>query len=141
MSAMTKETQIIMQTIQPINPEHATGAARRLLDTAKAELGVTSNLIKTMAHSPGALEAYLEFHRALTATSLEEKARVQIALAVAQAQQCDYALAEYTSLARQLGMTDDDIMASRNARARDPKIDSLLRFTHDLRLPRSDAAA
>jgi len=121
-----------MQTIQPINPAEAGNKARRLLQTAQAELGLTTNLIKTMAHAPSALDAYLQLHRARASSMLPEAFRVQVALTVAQAQQCDYALAEHTSLARQLGISEEEILESRQARSRDSKTAAALRFVRSL---------
>jgi len=58
-----------MQTIQPVRMEDAGGSTRRLFETLKTEHGDISNMLKTMAQSPGALEGYLSFVRALEQTS------------------------------------------------------------------------
>jgi hypothetical protein len=54
-----------MTRIQPISYEQSTGKAKELLDTVKAKLGITPNMMKTMAQSPAVLEAYLNFSSAL----------------------------------------------------------------------------
>ena len=50
-----------MSRIEPINYEQSTGKAKDLLDAVKAKLGMTPNMMKTMANSPAVLEAYLNF--------------------------------------------------------------------------------
>jgi uncharacterized peroxidase-related enzyme len=121
-----------MQVIQPIHTEDAAGSTRRLLEAVKNERGAVSNMIKTMAHSPLALEGYLKFSRALAAASLTPEVREQIALTVAQANACDYSLAEHAALAGRLGLTNDEILESREARAPGKKTAAVLRFARDL---------
>jgi uncharacterized peroxidase-related enzyme len=121
-----------VQTIPSIQPEHATGSAKRLLESTKAESGSTSNMITTMAQSPSALEGYLQFKRALAGGRLGPKIREQIALTVAQANRCEYSLAQHTVLARQQGLTEDEILDSREARAGAEKTDAALKFARNL---------
>ena len=121
-----------MQTIEPIQLENASDATKRLVVSASADNGLPSNMIKSMAQSPNALEGYLQFSRALKGGKLDQEEREQIALAVAQANLCEYSLAYHTALARKLGLTDDHILESRDGRAIDRKLDAALRFAKDL---------
>ena len=121
-----------MQTIQPIQTEHAAGLTKRLLETVKVEGGPINNMIKTMAQSPNALEGYLQFRRALIVGHLNPKMRERIALTVAQANRCEYSLAQHMVLARQHGLTEDEIQESREARAGEEQIDVVLKFAHNL---------
>ncbi len=109
-----------MQTIPPIQTDSA--ASRNLV----------SNMIRTMAQSPYALEGYIEFKRALDGGALSARIREQIALAVAQENLCEYSLAEHAHLATELGLTMEQIQASRAAWATDCKTDAILRFARDL---------
>jgi uncharacterized peroxidase-related enzyme len=121
-----------MQTIQPIQLENASEATKRLLATESAKTGLPSNMMKSLAQSPAVLEGYMQFRRALDGSKLDRIEREQIALAVAQANLCEYSLAYHTALARKLGLTDDHIMASREGRAADRKVDAALRFAREL---------
>ena len=121
-----------MQIIQPIRIDEVAGSTRRVLEGAINELGGFANMLKTMAHSPFALEGYLRFRRLLATGSLTPQLRVRIALVVAQTNRCDYSLARHTSLAGRLGMSVDEIRAARDSRGGDAKTSAALRFARDL---------
>jgi AhpD family alkylhydroperoxidase len=129
-----------MQTIQPVQIEDASGPTRRLLETLKTEHGDISNMLKTMAHSSGTLEGYLSFVRALEQTSIDPALAAQIALTVAQADECDYSLALHTARARKLGLEEDAILATREGRAANKKTESVLKFARALARRNGDYA-
>lgn len=85
-----------MPRFPAISPEDATGRARELLDSVQATLGMTPNLIRTMANAPAVLEAYLNFTGALAMGSLPATLREQIALTVAEVNGCDSGLAAHS---------------------------------------------
>ncbi len=70
-----------MPRIDPIDPAQAQGKAKALLDGVQKALGMTPNLMRTMARSPAVLEAYLGFGKALGGGSLSAQIREQIASA------------------------------------------------------------
>ena len=65
-----------MPRIQPIDIDQAEGKAKTLLEGVNKAMGMTPNLIKTLAHSPAALEAFLGFGKALGGGGLSSKLRV-----------------------------------------------------------------
>ena len=93
-----------MPRITPIEPADANGKAKQLLDAVQAKLGLTPNLMKTLATSPAALEAYLNFGAALAGGVFDATFREQIALAVAQANSCEYCLSAHTALGHLAGL-------------------------------------
>jgi uncharacterized peroxidase-related enzyme len=121
-----------MQTIQPIEINEAAGSTRRLLDTVTNHRGAVPHMLQAMAQSPQTLEGYLYFRRALAGGKLTSTMREQIALAVAQANHCDYSVAQHASVARRLGLTIEEIAASREGRASDRGIQLALQFARDL---------
>jgi AhpD family alkylhydroperoxidase len=129
---IVKQGDAFMQTIQPIQLENASDATKRLFATATADNGLPSNMIKSMAQSLTVLEGYLQFSRALKGGKLDQEEREQIALAVAQTNLCEYSLAYHTARARKLGLTNENILSSREGRAADTKLDAALRFARDL---------
>ena len=121
-----------MQNLQPILIEQATGISKQLLDVVNAETGTLSNMIRTMARSPHVLEGYVQFKRALAAGKLNPRLREQIALAVAQTNECEYSLAEHTAAAERIGLTDDEIISSLGGHASDKKAAAALQFVRYL---------
>jgi uncharacterized peroxidase-related enzyme len=117
-----------MARITQISPQVATGWARELLDAVKGKLGLVPNMTRAMANSPTALDGYLQLSGALGHGTLPAKAREQIALAVAQANGCDYCLAAHSAVGRMAGLTAEQIRDSRLGTAVDPKADALIRF-------------
>jgi uncharacterized peroxidase-related enzyme len=127
-----------MQTIQPIEDDYCDSRTQQLLDVADEELGLTPNMMKTMAQSPAALEGYLNLSGALLNGELHPQLREQIALTVAQVNRCEYSLAAHATLGRKAGLTEEQILASREARADDARTDAALKFVRDLVISRGD---
>ncbi|ADB14970.1 uncharacterized peroxidase-related enzyme [Pirellula staleyi DSM 6068] len=117
-----------MSRIQQIAPEAATGTAKELLDAVKAKLGLVPNMTRAMANSPAALQGYLGLSGALGKGSLSAKNREQIALAVGEANQCDYCLAAHSAIGKMVGLTPDQILDSRRGTAIEPRSDAVIRF-------------
>lgn len=121
-----------MSRIPQIAPETATGKTKELLDAVKAKLGLVPNMVRAMANSTAALNAYLQFSGALAGGSLSNKSREQIALAVGQVNECDYCLAAHSTLGKMAGLTPDQIFDSRQGMAADGKTNALLQFSRKL---------
>ena len=121
-----------MSRINQIAPESATGPARELLDAVKAKLGLVPNMTRAMANAQAALNGYLQLSGALGQGALPAKTREQIALAVAQANGCEYCLAAHTAIGKMSGLTADQIRDSRQGTAVDPKTDALVRFARKI---------
>ena len=121
-----------MQTIQPIQMEQSSGMSKQLLESVNAETGFPSNMIRTMAQSPNALDGYLQFKRALAAGKLDPRLREQIALTVAQTNECEYSLMEHTRAAERLGLNDEEIVSSLGGHATNRKAAAALQFARYL---------
>jgi uncharacterized peroxidase-related enzyme len=94
----------------------------------KGKLGLVPNMTRAMANAPAALDGYLQLSGALGKGTLPARVREQIALAVAQANGCDYCLAAHSAVGRMVGLTAEQIVDSRLGTAVDPKADALIRF-------------
>ena len=125
-----------MPRIQPIQTQDASGKAKDLLIAVQAKIGMTPNLMKTLAHSPAALEGYLSFSGALATGVLNAKLREQIAIAVAQANSCQYCLSAHTTIGKMTGVKPEELAQSRHAHSTDPKTDAALQFAQKLVLQR-----
>lgn len=129
-----------MQRIPAVDHASATGKAKQLLDGVQAHLGITPNLMKTLAVSPAALDGYLKFGAALGNGVLDAKFREQLALAIAQANSCEYCLSAHSAIGKSTGLTDAEIRSSREAEAADAKRAASLRFAQTVVVQRGDVS-
>lgn len=129
-----------MSRIQPINYEESTGKVRRLLDGVKSKLGMTPNMMKTMAQSPAVLEAYLNFSGALAAGTLDDGLREQIALVSAEVNSCGYCASAHTAIGKVVGLDQEAILAARNGHSSDAKADAALNFARTVIVNRGDVS-
>ena len=117
-----------MPRLTPIDPGQAEGKAKALLDGVQKALGTTPKLLRTLAHSPAALQAYLDLGKALGGGSLSAEAREAIALTVAGENGCDYCASAHTAIGRQLGVAAAELAANLAGRSDDPKLAAVLSF-------------
>ncbi len=106
----------------------ASADARPLLEAVSKKFGSVPNLLATMANSATTLEAYLAFSSALAKSSLSDKLREQVALAVAELNRCGYCLAAHTTLGRMAGLSDEEMADSRRGSSPDRTTDAALVF-------------
>lgn len=117
-----------MSRIPAVDPAFADPKAKPVLDTIQKALGVTPNLYRVAAQSPAALKGLFALTGALTQGSFDARTREAIALAVAEANACDYCLSAHTALGKGAGLSDPDIADAREGRAADPRTHAILRF-------------
>jgi uncharacterized peroxidase-related enzyme len=122
--------------IHQIDPDRATGKTKELFDTVQARRGKVPNMMRVMANSPAALEAYLNFSGALMRGVLPAKLREQIALAVGEISGCGYCLSAHTLSAGKAGLSHEDILAARRSTAADEKSDTALKLARAIALQR-----
>jgi len=108
-----------MSRIPPVDRNTANDSIRKNFDAIQKQLGTVPNMMRTMAQSSSVLDAYLGFGAALRSGRLPVSLHEQIALAVAEINSCDYCLSAHTALGRGAGLSNDELTASREARAVD----------------------
>lgn len=121
-----------MARIAVIDPESATGEAKKLLDGVQAGLGAVPNFIRALANSPAALNAFLGIHTIAGAGFLDPKTRERIALAVAEQNACQYCVSAHTAIGRKAGLDTQEMLANRVGRSSDSKAEAALAFAHAL---------
>ena len=117
-----------MTRIKLISPNSATGKSRELLEDLHARLGMVPNMMGEMANSAAVLDGYLHLSSSLSGGKLSARVREQLAIAISEANQCDYCLATHIVIGRLVGLTKEQIRDSRQGTAVNPKIDALIRF-------------
>lgn len=103
-----------MATILPLDSTQASPEVASILQAVKAKLGRVPNLFLTLAQAPAALKAYLGASEAVGSGRLDAPQREVIALAVAEANGCDYCLAAHSAIGKMVGLDADTILQSRS---------------------------
>lgn len=127
-----------MSRIDAIDPTQAKGRTKELFQAVQTKLGRVPNLFRTFGNSPAALEAYLAFGDALAKGVLNAQVRELIALAVAEANTCEYCLSAHTAIGKMVGLAEDAIASGRDATAADPKIAAALQFARAIVVTHGD---
>jgi uncharacterized peroxidase-related enzyme len=127
-----------MNRITQLDPAQATGKAKQLFDGVQAKLGVVPNLFRVFGNSPAALGAYLNFSGGLTTGVLDEKVRHQIALAVAEINDCGYCRSAHTYLGGKSGLTEQELNDARKVVATDERTAAILNLARNIVVQRGD---
>jgi uncharacterized peroxidase-related enzyme len=113
--------------------EQAPAGSQWLLAGVRDRLGEVPNMYRIIANSPAALEALVDFSSALEKGALSALTRERIALAVAEANGCDYCLSARTHYVRKFALLDDaEITANRSGASNDIRADAAVRFAAKL---------
>ena len=99
-----------------------------VLKGALAGGGQLSNFVGALAGAPAALRAYARFRSELRHGALPLKSQLRIALAVAEHQDSEYALATLQRTAKEAGLGLDEIALAREFDSRDEREATLLRY-------------
>ena len=121
-----------MAQIRIVDPSQATGKSKELLTALQNNIKSVPNLAKALANSPAALKAWMEFDGALGKGSLNAKLRQEIALAVGQKNGCEYCVSAHTVIGKFTGLTDQQILNSRQGQGTSPKETAALTFAREL---------
>ncbi len=117
-----------MSRIPAVDPTVASPSVQSLLAGVKKGLGMTPNLFRVAAQSPAALEALVAFFGAVQKGSFDARNREAIALAVSEANACDYCLSAHTALGKGAGLDDRALADARLAKSDDAHRAKLLRL-------------
>jgi len=121
-----------MPRLSPLDPTRADARAKPLLDAVQKKLGMTPNMMRTMATSPAVLKGYLDFAGALFGASISARTQELIAIAVAETNGCDYCLSAHTAIGGLYKIPVADLDAARDIRNADPKTAAMLRFARNV---------
>lgn len=127
-----------MNRITQLDPAQATGKAKQLFDGVQAKLGVVPNLFRVFGNSPAALGAYLNFSGGLASGVLDEKVRHQIALAVAEINDCGYCRSAHTYLGGKAGLNEQELNDARKVAATDERTAAILNLARNIVVQRGD---
>ena len=117
----------------PASIEEAPPDARPQLEIVRKLLGSTPNVFLMTANSPAALQGYVGLLGALAKGALPAATHERIALAVAEANGCDYCVSAHTWLGRNVAKLDDaEMAANRRGHSNDARADAAVRFARQV---------
>ena len=112
--------------------DDAPAESQSILDNVNKMLGFVPNLQRLMSISPNALTGWAALMGSLSKT-LDVKTRDGIALAVSEADGCDYCLAAHSYIAHNLAKIDaSEIAINREGKSSDPKRQAAIMFAKRL---------
>lgn len=116
------------QIVPLVDAATATGTVKEQLDQIHSVFGAVPPGFLVTANSPAALTAMWTAFGAYGQGALGSEISEQIAVAVANTNQCGYCLAVHTGLGRKAGLSKEDLVAAQTGESNDPKTAALLGF-------------
>ena len=116
-----------MSRIDLVTPD-ASPEAAPLLEQIHGAFGVVPNMFRAVANSPAALRSMWGAFGALGGGTLGARLGEQIAVAVADRNDCAYCLAAHTVLGQKAGASAQEMAAAQSGESDDPRTQAALRF-------------
>lgn len=117
-----------MSRIQSVPKEKAQKNVQDIYGAIEKKMGKVPNIFLNMGNSAAVLKGYLGLSEAASQTSLSPKVRELIALAVGQANHCNYCLSAHTAIAHGEKIADQEILLARKGDSQDAKTKAILAF-------------
>ena len=116
------------QRLPAVDPTAAGMRVVKALRQAESWFGSAGGVVHTMANSPAALIGYLALDVALSGATLDERLRLQIALAVAEVNDCRTCVDDSIAAGKRIGLDETAILAARRGSSSDRKTETALQF-------------
>ncbi len=117
-----------MPRIELIDPSNTSGERQATLNQISGAFGAMPNMFKAIANSPAALKMMWGAFGALSQGKLGAALGEQVAVAIANANRCEYCLAAHTVLGGNAGVSKDAMSAAQKGHSSDPKTQAALTF-------------
>ena len=117
-----------MSRVPLIDPVQCNDERKELLDQIHAAFGATPAMFRAVANSSAALKSMWGSFGALGAGSIAPQLGEQIAVAVADRNDCEYCLAAHSALGRKAGASAADMASAQRGESPDPRTAAALRF-------------
>lgn len=117
-----------MNRIPLIDRANTTPERKELLDAIHGAFGASPNMFRAVANAPAALRSMWGSFGALGSGVLGAALGEQIAVAVANRNQCHYCLAAHTALGGKAGLGADTLRQAQQGQSDDSRTQTALRF-------------
>ena len=125
-----------MKNLDALTREEAPVENQPIFDALKSKIGMVPNLYATAANSPVALKAILNYGEMLGGGSFSNREIEAIALAVSEANTCDYCLAAHTALGKMHGFSQEETIDIRTLNVKDSKLAALTALANAITITR-----
>ena len=125
-----------MSNLKVLTRDEVNAETQGVFDALKQKVGMVPNLYAATANSPKALNALLTLGDNLGGGEFSGKEVEAIALAVGQANSCDYCLSAHTAIAKMNGFSEEDTFALRTASHTDNKLNALTQLAKEITVTR-----
>lgn len=130
-----------MSRVRLITADTAIGETKATLDAIQAAFGASPNMFAAVANSPAALKAMWSAFGALGSGTLGARLGEQIAVAVADSNDCQYCLSAHTALGKKAGAAAEEMTQAQAGRSSDPRTAAALTFALKLVEERGNVSA
>lgn len=117
-----------MTRITLVTPADATGPVEQTFAEIKSAFGVVPNMFRAVANSPAALASMWGSFGALGGGRLGARLGEQIAVAIADRNNCNYRLAAHALLGQKAGASAQEMKEAQSGRSSDPRMQAALAF-------------
>ena len=121
-----------MKNLEVLNREQVASETQEIFDGLKSKVGMVPNLYATAANSHYGLTALLELGETLKKGNLNNKEVEAVALAVGQANNCQYCLSAHTAIGKMLGFSEEETLDIRRGSVSDPKLKALTSLAKEI---------
>ncbi len=121
-----------MSNIKILTRAEATPESQTIFDQLQAKLGKIPNLYAVIGNSSAALKGILNFGETLSKGTLTKREIEAVALAVGQANDCNYCLAAHTAIGKLSGFTAEETLAIRDLSIEDAKLNALATLAYEI---------
>jgi len=118
-----------MTRLPPMQAEQTTGEHRVLFDQISNAFGTIPNMFKAIGNSPAALASMFGSFGALGGGTLGAQLGEQIAVLVADINECEYCLAAHTALGQNAGLSVETLANAQRGNSGDIKVQAALDFS------------
>jgi uncharacterized peroxidase-related enzyme len=117
-----------MNRVKLITEASAAGDSQALLEQIQGAFGAVPAMFQAVANSPVALKSMWGSFGALAGGTLSPKLKEQLAVAIADRNDCEYCLAAHTALGRKAGASALEISEAQAGRSAEPQTAAALAF-------------
>ncbi|MDN5203092.1 carboxymuconolactone decarboxylase family protein [Fulvivirgaceae bacterium BMA10] len=121
-----------MKNLEILSREQVAPETQQVFDNLKGAIGMVPNLYATAANSHKGLTALLGLGDALKGGEFSGKEVEAIALAVGEANGCNYCLSAHTAIGKMQGFTEEETVKLRTGEIEDGKLNALTSLAKEI---------